>query len=84
MGRRPLGERALTPAEKQRRYRERKAAALGNSAPVTKPSEAAEEIAALAKELAQARARIAELEKRAKRPRRSQGGRRGSTSHEGG
>jgi hypothetical protein len=28
MGRKPIGERAMTPAEKQRRYRERKAAAV--------------------------------------------------------
>jgi hypothetical protein len=34
-----MGERALTAAEKQRRYRARKAGmAFGNSAPVTKPS----------------------------------------------
>src|SRR5262249_6309501 len=38
MGRPPIGERAMTAAEKQRRYRERK---FGNRPPVTKPSAAA-------------------------------------------
>src|SRR5262245_118413 len=33
MGRPPIGERAMTPAEKQRRYRERK---FGNKPSVTK------------------------------------------------
>jgi hypothetical protein len=50
MGRPPLGERALTPAEKMRRYRERK---FGNRPP--RHAEAAREIAQL-------KARIAELE----------------------
>jgi hypothetical protein len=51
MGRPPLGERALTPAEKMRRYRERK---FGNKPPVTKQRHA---------ELEQAKARIAGLER---------------------
>lgn len=34
MGRPPIGERALTPAEKMRRYRAKK---FGNKAPVTEP-----------------------------------------------
>jgi hypothetical protein len=51
MGRPPIGERAMSPAEKQRRYRERK---FGNKPPVTKPA-----TAKLAEEQA---ARIAELE----------------------
>src|SRR5262245_11351691 len=36
-GRPPIGERAMTPAEKQRRYRERK---FGNKPPVTKKAQA--------------------------------------------
>src|SRR5262245_33940433 len=35
MGRPPIGERAMTPAEKMRRYRERK---FGNRSAVTKPT----------------------------------------------
>jgi hypothetical protein len=50
MGRSPLGERAMTPAEKQRRYRERK---LGNRDAVTKPS---------AKTLARLQGRVRKLE----------------------
>lgn len=39
MGRPPIGARALTAAEKMRRYRARKAtAAFGNDASVTKPA----------------------------------------------
>jgi hypothetical protein len=41
MGRPPIGARALTPAEKQRRYRERRAAKFGNKGTVTKPTAAA-------------------------------------------
>jgi hypothetical protein len=68
MGRPPIGERAMTAAEKQRRYRERKRrAAYGNSEPVTEPRARAaagdgERVSALQRENAQLRARIAELE----------------------
>ena len=72
MGRPPLRERPLTPAEKQRRYRARKAAkAFDNTSTVTKRDPAVDaavevirlqdENAALRKELARARADIAEL-----------------------
>ena len=70
MGRPPLGERSLTPAEKQRRYRARKAAqAFDNTITKRDPAvDAAVEVirlqdenAALRKELARARADIAEL-----------------------
>jgi hypothetical protein len=69
MGRPPLGERALTPAEKMRRYRERK---FGNKPPVTKQGYAAaqariagleREAAQLRAQIAQHKARIAELER---------------------
>jgi hypothetical protein len=60
MGRPPIGERAMTAAEKQRRYRARK---FGNKPRVTKSALAAE-IAALKQQLAQAHKRIAELERR--------------------
>jgi hypothetical protein len=64
MGRPPIGERAMTPAEKQRRYRERK---FGNRPPVTKSATAAAlaaRIRELKQQLAQAHKRIAELERR--------------------
>jgi hypothetical protein len=71
MGRPPLGERSLTPAEKQRRYRARKAAQAFDNTTVTKRDPAVDaavevirlqdENAALRKELARARADIAEL-----------------------
>jgi chromosome segregation ATPase len=51
MGRPPLGERALTPAEKMRRYRERK---FGNKPPRRAEADL---------EIAQLKARIAELER---------------------
>jgi len=60
MGRPPIGKRAMTAAEKQRRYRARK---FGNKPRVTKSALAAE-IAALKQQLAQAHKRIAELERR--------------------
>ncbi len=67
MGRPPLRERPLTPAEKQRRYRARKAAKVfDNTSTVTKRDPAVDaavevirlqdENAALRKELARARA----------------------------
>ena len=57
MGRPPMGKRAMTPAEKQRRYRERK---FGNKPPVTKPP--AKSDAAAQAEIAALKARIAELD----------------------
>jgi hypothetical protein len=48
MGRPPLGERAMTPAEKQRRYRERK---FGNKPAVTKASAATAKLEARIREL---------------------------------
>jgi hypothetical protein len=53
MGRPPVGKTAMTAAERMRRYRLRHAAAK----PVTKPASIK-----LVKELAQAKARIADLE----------------------
>jgi hypothetical protein len=67
MGRPPLGERAMTPAEKMRRYRARK---FGNRPPITKAALAgvAEMLAArireLLQQLTQAHKRIAGLERR--------------------
>src|SRR5262245_25737789 len=57
-GRPPIGKRAMTPAEKQRRYRERHGL---TGAAQEKPAKTKTD-AAMAKELAQAKARIAELE----------------------
>ena len=71
MGRRPFGDRAMTAAEKQARYRAKK---FGNRAPVTKsrtataPDEAAklrEELARTKQALAQALARAEKAEARA-------------------
>jgi len=57
MGRRPFGDRAMTGAEKQRRYRERrrvKNSSLGERVRALR-------VTALEQELAQARKRIVEL-----------------------
>ena len=56
MGRPPLGERAMTAAEKQRRYRAKK---LGNSASVTNPPADYQRLQARIREL---EARIRSLE----------------------
>jgi hypothetical protein len=63
MGRPPIGKTAMTDAERMRRYRLKH----GKDKPVTKPrapvtKQASPDHAALAKQLAQAKARIAELE----------------------
>ena len=55
MGRPPIGERAMTDAERKRRQR----ALLRDSQPVPKP--ASRELAALAQELAQAKVDIRDL-----------------------
>jgi hypothetical protein len=67
MGRPPIGEQAMTAAEKQRRYRERK---FGNKAAVSKPTTAQAqrqqaEIAALKLEIARLRAQPVEPAKAA-------------------
>ena len=58
MGRPPIGNVAMTGAERVRRYRLKH----GNAKPVTKVTKPSSDNTALAKELAQAKARIAELE----------------------
>src|SRR5437016_4819451 len=76
-GRRPIGERAMTPAEKQRRYRERKFGNRPKRPPVTKSTAAkaaaidpasAARIRELEAELARERARRGTLDDPASLP----------------
>jgi hypothetical protein len=60
MGRPPIGKKAMTTAERQRRHWER---VLGASKPAPKSAADAMEFDALKRDLAQAKAKISELEK---------------------
>jgi hypothetical protein len=62
MGRPPIGKVAMTGAERTRLYRLKRGIAKPVTKPVTKPKDAAAMIGALQKQLAAAKARIAELE----------------------
>jgi hypothetical protein len=61
MGRPPIGKTAMTDAERMRRYRLKHGADKPGTKPVTKPAGA--DTNALVQELAQAKVRIAELER---------------------
>jgi len=65
MGRKPVGERAMTPAERQRRYRDARAARTGQQPTADKAQAARRKVAALEAEgarLLERLTRVADLE----------------------